>query len=243
MTAKSGGFTLIELLIAMVLMVILLAATAFVFAQTTEAVNVSEARVKVYDQARKAIDFLQTDLMGCLPLDSSQRLVLEDGAVGGGSGWSRHVGRAKDRISFDTLTSAGDAVQRLRVTYELQPYVDAANGYGNRTGRPLFVLVRRLRTVEGAAAVDSLGTAVPDQELCHYVLSFNVEYLANTGRFSQLEPSPCPPSDPLGDGAGSNDGPTSPLRIPYLRIVLTVVDGSGERQERTFPRVVWIPAG
>ena len=85
---------------------------------------------------------------------------------------------------------------------------------------------------------------IQDQELCHYILSFNIEYLANTLNYSQLDsPGPCPNTDPIGDGLGANDTLGTAIRIPSLRITLVIVEDIGERQERTIQKVMWIPQG
>ncbi len=135
-----------------------------------------------------------------------------------------------------------------------------------RTNRPLFTLVRRARIMNTAnpnmwdqIPLDDTGAQIPDTELCHYVISMNLEYMANNMTLSQLEPSyftsadPPSPVDPLGNGKGVNDlgvpppgepDPTQgPFRVPAVRITLVVVDDIGERQERTISRVIWIPTG
>jgi hypothetical protein len=132
------------------------------------------------------------------------------------------------------------------------------------TGRALFTLVRKLRSpvdmsVQGAApqappspnlpwnfnckVMDpSTGTLTDliDEELCHYVISFNLEYYAQNEMFSQLEPSPFPQSQPAGQ-----EPPFSPTlyRCPAVRVTLVVVDDAGERQERTIQKVIWVPEG
>lgn len=135
-----------------------------------------------------------------------------------------------------------------------------------RTLRPLYTLVRRVRLIEPNPIVmpalwnqvpkDLANQDVPDTEVCHYVLSFNVEYFANTRTWSQLDPSPCtsaaPPSprDPLGNGKGPNDLGLSPpdpnqgpFRITAIRITMIVVDDIGERQARVITKVCRIPIG
>lgn len=258
MRRTEAGFTLIELLIAMILMLIILAAIAFVFAQTTETVNISEARIEVYDRARKAIDTLETDLLGCLPFNGAQRFILDNGysstggaiTYGSTGSWDPHIGNAADRLIFRSVTSVGDTIQQVEVTYELLPYGDPTKKQGYRTNRPLYVLTRKLRgpnpttaNVYDQPVKTSAGVTIPDEELCHFVLSFNIEYFANNGRFSQLDPSPCPAGDPLGDGLGTNDTGANPYRIPYIRVTVVIVDDVGERQERVIPRVIWIPMG
>lgn len=253
------GFTLTELLISMVLILMILTAVLLIFKQSADTSSIGEARIKVYDQSRKALDRIQTDLLGAVGFETgNQWFVLENGfstkggappRYGSRGNWEDHVKRAADRMQFRTIAPAGDTTQFLEVTYELVPYSDPDRKATSRTQRPLFVLMRRLRAenpkVPGSfvQARDSTGLPLEDEELVHFVTSFNIEYLANNGNFSQLDPSPCPPTDPLGNRSGKNDtGPTA-IRIPQLRITLTVVDDVGERQERTVSRVFWIPSG
>jgi hypothetical protein len=82
---------------------------------------------------------------------------------------------------------------------------------------------------------------VPDQELCYYVVSFNIEYLSSGRTFSQLAPSPCTHEEPLGNGVGSNDTAPTAYRIPAIRVTMRVVEDVAERQERTIQKVMWIP--
>ena len=130
-----------------------------------------------------------------------------------------------------------------------------------RTKRGLFTLVRRVRTIDPAKPAPKAGdplvydmipkvkdlappfglVAVQDTELCHYVVSFNLEYLANNQMFSQLDPSPFPKGDPLGDNKGANDT-TTPYRIPAIRVTLVIVEDIAERQERTIQKVMWLPS-
>jgi hypothetical protein len=55
---------------------------------------------------------------------------------------------------------------------------------------------------------------VQDQELCYYVVSFNLEYLANNRTFSQLAPSRFPHDDPLGNDLGRTTLPAPPTASP-----------------------------
>lgn len=135
-----------------------------------------------------------------------------------------------------------------------------------RTGRPLFTLVRKVRVAEDPAAGGGAGVAstpvdpkvawkynakvkdrvsgamvdIMDQELCHYVLSFNLEYYAVNQQFSQLDPSPFPESNPAGQ---EPVGTSSLYRVPAIRVTMVVVDDVGERQERTIQKTIWIPQG
>src|SRR5207244_746986 len=78
---------------------------------------------------------------------------------------------------------------------------DASHTKTATTQRPLYTLVRRCRMQNPNSPVgqppvfdlipqvtDKQGTrvVVQDQELCYYVVSFNLEYLANNRTFSQL---------------------------------------------------------
>jgi len=182
---------------------------------------------------------------------------------------SVHTERAGDHMSFRTTTSAGNSMQTCQITYELIPgdrtidqsgaivAGDSSHQRTARTRRGLFTLIRRIRVAnpttpnifsEFATVKDPVSGSivkVEDQELCHYVISFNLEYYANNQTFSQLDPSPFPSGDPLGDAdrnGGKNDT-TTPYRVPAIRVTLVVVEDVGERQERTICKTMWIPQG
>lgn len=124
-----------------------------------------------------------------------------------------------------------------------------------RTQRPLYTLVRRVRMQNpvlnnGEPVFDQIPqvkdkqgnmVVIQDQELCYYVVSFNLEYLANNRAFSQLAPSPFPHEDPIGNNTGPNDSPGTAYRVPAIRVTMRVVEDVGERQERTIQKVMWIP--
>lgn len=269
-----AGFTLIEILVAIVLMVILLSAITTIFMRTTETVAGAEARTAVYDNAKYALDVMESDLLGCLSFTrGQQRFIMENGKSAGagemptfGSA-GNHVGNACDRLIFRTTTAVGNMMQTAEVTYELIPgnKAIAKDGFSLKDGdpearetrrnlppRPLYTLVRRTRVpnkersdVYDTLPSDAAGNVVPDAELCRFITSLNLEYLASTMSFSQLEPSPFPPTDPLGDGRGPNDGENqgTPFRVPQIRVTLTICDDVGERSERTIPKAIWIPMG
>jgi prepilin-type N-terminal cleavage/methylation domain-containing protein len=256
------GFSLVELLIAMILTVILLSTVALIFFHSTETVTTSEARIHVYEQARLALDVLERDLQSCFPFTGGQRFVLENGFNTGpntiqyaSTGLAdTHYGKAADRLILRATAVTGDTIQPVEVTYELKPYNDPTRTKGARTGRPMFVLVRssRCNTIQNPEVYDvipkdSTGAEVNDQELCHFVLSFNIEYYASNSKFSQLDPSPCPPSDPLGDmdlgGQGKKNDTAEAIRMRFIRVTMSIVDDTGERQERMVTRVIWIPLG
>ncbi len=135
--------------------------------------------------------------------------------------------------------------------------------------RPIYTLVRRVRVpdpgIPSTSApsytmypLDAIGPnnpsqkLIPDMELCYFVLSFNVEYLGSDMSFSQIDTapglngSPCPPTDPLGDGGGTNDGAvigTTGLRLTFLRVTLVIVEDAAARQERQIQKTISIPMG
>jgi len=136
----------------------------------------------------------------------------------------------------------------------LQPG-DSTHTKTARTQRPLYTLVRRCRLQSpllnnGEPTFDQIPQVkdkqgnmivVQDQELCYYVVSFNLEYLASNRAFSQLAPSPFPHEDPIGNDTGANDAPGTAYRVPAVRVTMRVVEDVGERQERTIQKVMWIP--
>ena len=139
---------------------------------------------------------------------------------------------------------------------------DSSHASTVRTNRALFTLLRKIRVAEdpagggGGAALDpkipwkyspkvkdkvtGAMVDVMDQELCHYVTSFNLEYYAVNQQFSQLDPSPFPESNPAGQ---EPQAATSFYRVPAIRVTLVIVEDVGERQERTIQKEIWIPQG
>ena len=183
--------------------------------------------------------------------------------VGGG-----HEKQAGDTISFRATTTVGDTLQTVQVTYMLIPgnkvmdatgAVQAGDSTHEKTARNHLGLFTLVRMVKGPRKEDariwdqpvkvkpkgiSTEEEVPPQELCHYILSFNLEYLANNLTFSQLDaPSPFTRQDPIGDGKGANDSPGTALRMQAVRVTLVIVEDIGERQQRTIQKVMWIPQG
>lgn len=89
-------------------------------------------------------------------------------------------------------------------------------------------------------------------DLCHYVLSFNLEYFALKAGATPTAPGvpPVAPYAPNGAGSALSAAFTggTPLgtavtdRLPFgIRAMLRVTEGAGERQERLIVRTVWIP--
>ena len=127
-------------------------------------------------------------------------------------------------------------------------------------GRPLYTLIRSVQLLNPQTGqydqrpVDQVGKPVPDMELCRFVTSFNLEYFSNTLLFSQLDPSPFRSNvtagakdDPLGNALGENDGQGDqnavPIRIPMIRVTITIVEDRAARQERAIQKVIQIPMG
>lgn len=158
-------------------------------------------------------------------------------------------------------------------------FTGAGYNQTQRSQRNIYVLKRRLWTISTAAALTKLTTqqkssiplftpmpspaplgpgsgSAPDfllieeGDLCHWVLSFNIEaYWDDTpvdpngpGKYSELdEGSPMPFQKsimPVGDTI-----PGDPGFPRKFRITLRVSEGAGERQERIFQREVWAPLG
>ncbi|HLG41853.1 MAG TPA: hypothetical protein VI643_00710, partial [Planctomycetota bacterium] len=127
---------------------------------------------------------------------------------------------------------------------------DPSRKRGARSRRPMYVLVRNLKGPHPTIPKfftepvrDSTGVVMEEEEIVHFVTVFNVEFYADNGKYSQLDPSPCGTADPLGDLAGANDAAGAGYRIPNVRLTLTILDDVGERQERTITRTLWIPTG
>ncbi len=160
-----SGFTLIELLVATSLMVILITAIAIIFHHTTDIVKVSEARISVFSNARAALDWIQKDLAGCLPVGGGQQsfglaqnFIPGNGGPGGttngetmvtGSGGTTCSG-ATDAMLFNATTMVDGSVQAVRILYCLDRDFDwstqtggtAGLSYSVKTERPVYSLMR-----------------------------------------------------------------------------------------------------
>ncbi|OHB74314.1 MAG: hypothetical protein A2Z34_07480 [Planctomycetes bacterium RBG_16_59_8] len=270
---KDRGFTLVEIMVALALMLILISSVAVIFSQSTDTYIIEKSRLKIYKQVKNASRIVTDDLQGCIPFNTGrQRFIMENGViqdngtinygVGGG-----HDSSAGDRLTFRTTTRVSDTmVQTVEIVYDLvQSAVDERKKTIVRydeTGsevrsRPMYILRRTMRAVNPAdpskfdqPVKDGAGKIIHDwngtssHELCEFLLSFNVSYYADNHPYSELDPSPCPETDPLGDGAGKNDPPSTPAyRIPKVRITMIVIDDAGDVQERVFALDVDIPMG
>ena len=230
-----SGYTLKQLIIAVTILMLLASCWAWWYRSLP-----SIPRQNFYTNARYALDLMEIDLMGCLPSSSEESMfVMENGVVqnpavdpittyGTRGG---HLGTAADRITFRTMTAVGDTLQRCEVTYELIPGAKPGGAVTERTGRPVYALIRRVRVPGPDAAQpwtqqpqDSDGQTIGDMELCPFVLSFNLEYLSDGVSFSQL---------------GTSWDTT--LRVPAIRVTMVVIEGVEERNERIFQKVMTIP--
>lgn len=291
------GFTLIELMVAIGLMVILVTTIALIFGRATELYRVSEARTRVYQNARVACDLLEMDLVNALPIESEQqRFWLREAEVPSPPAQAtaeEGIDKEADFIQFVAITSAPSArglpdpeLRTVVISYYLRRENDSElvlEGSGvstaQRTGRRLFVLRRLTRNFTGNNPVpsdtvvfgagfatlpgDNLDdSSVANQvlscpasspwgncgeigDLCHYVVSFNVEVqhqpLGQPIRYWQLEESghPFGPTAPypLGDKSPADES-RPPTKI---RVSLRIVEGAAELQERVIIRDIWLP--
>ena len=199
-------------------------------------------RDPVYADSRDALDIMENDLMGCLSFKSGQqRFILEDGG-------NDQAGGAADRIVFRTTTTVADSLQTCEVEYVLVPSPVGTK----KSDRVSYALLRKVRVLDpnkaptepwDALPKDRGGRSVPNAELCRSVAGFNLEYFSGDQSFMDLQPSPCPPADPLGDGKGANDVGAKPLRIGFIRVTLWILGGETGEQERSIQKAMWIPMG
>jgi hypothetical protein len=192
---------------------------------------------------------------------------------------------ACDLVSMRTISLAGNTRGLYQVTWFLDLDPDVDRQKTALTNRPMYVLKRMVSIPTAAQGVldnwtgqakNASGTLMTPyqsgkpvgasgasytgvvEDVCRYVLHFNVEYMDNSLSFSQLQPSPCTsamtgaasegnnPYGPLGNGLGENDvggSPGTPFRIPYLRVTMVLIDDAAERCERTVTRTISIPMG
>lgn len=266
------GFTMVEVLVVAILMMIVIGTIAVVFAESTEIVSRNESRTAVYVSAGYAMDRLANDFYGALRFEGAQRFVMHNGDTGAGgttnfytavSGGAPettgfHHNKSADLLQMRTVTSCANAVGQYQVTYYLKKDADPWRQSTARTNRPIYTLMRRVTEMATGQTVPNdwsqlvmIDTnadgvkdwSVPEEEACHYILSFNLEYYASNWKFSQLQPSPCAWLDPLGNSTGSNDTGATPYRIPQVRVTLIVVDDFGERSERMITHQFELPMG
>jgi prepilin-type N-terminal cleavage/methylation domain-containing protein len=231
---KHRGFTLIELLVALGLMSILMVIVATIFSQSIGIYNKGSDLIHIYGTARSALDnFMVKDLNGCLPLEGDQQRfeMGEDNPNADSSD-------ARDWISFRATAVTSNGTKGARVKYYLAEETDtsllSAAGSGGaaktlKSKRTLYVLRRQ--------TADFDGKNEENTDLCHFVLSFNIEVFdtAET-KLKQLKDTSF--KYPIGDNKPENE------KIPRgIRVSLRVVANAAERTERIIQREIWIPVG
>ncbi|MDI6732550.1 MAG: type II secretion system protein [Planctomycetota bacterium] len=228
-----SGFTLVELLVTIGLMTFIMVLIATIFSQTITTVNIGTDQLDIYTSARSGVDFLVSDIKGCLPVENKdQRFTLAEDKEG------EHIVQAQDRISFRAVALVTNQLAAAEIEYylveETAPSFTDEKGQTGRsatikTKRPLYVLRRN--------AKDFNGQLLDFTDLCHYVLSFNIECFDSASKtYKQINEVDY--TFPIGDGNPEDE------QLPSgLRITLRVVANAAERQERIISRVIWIPMG
>jgi hypothetical protein len=148
-------------------MVVIVTAIAIIFHHTTDIVKVSEARISVFGNARAALDWLQKDLAGCLPVGGGQQsfglaqnFVPGNGGPAGTTNGETMVAStadppttcsgATDAVLFNATTMVDGSVQAVRILYCLNRDFDwntqtggtAGRTSGMKTARPIYSLMR-----------------------------------------------------------------------------------------------------
>jgi type II secretory pathway component PulJ len=243
MKKKQSGFTLVELMVAVTLMIILVGAIAMVFTRAAEIATISDARHKIYNNARVAMDLMWKDLQALLPVDGgNQQFSIRNG---GGD----HISTANDQISFHSTVFDSDGNLRVaKVTYRLEKDPDSERQNTLRTGRPLYILRRVLQATDGTSLKNIAGATITPADVCMYVISLNFEYRietgTNAGTFTNNVAAvfKADGSDPIGDSPPKSGDLNDPnMRISAVRVTMRIVEDNAERQERVISRVIWLP--
>jgi len=260
---RKQGFTLIEILVAVGLMALIMVIVATIFRQTSRLYSEGGDRMTIYLNARNTLDQLEVDLLGCLPMDIGlQKFSLAEGRC---LDENRVEGTADsdtvaDKMTLRSFTSAGGTFQAVEVQYvmgkETDPTILAETGGTGKTlktKRQLYAIYRKPYLLDkNGNATSLIGDPKLDPKdreasmaLCHYVLAFRLEYFDTTMRqFREISDhlKDQSPKDifewPIGDG-----NPSGEQLHRGIRAILRVVANAAERQERIFPRIVWIPVG
>jgi prepilin-type N-terminal cleavage/methylation domain-containing protein len=227
---RRGGFTLLELLIAIALMVILVSTMVVIFSVSSMTVKISEARVQIQNSGRASMDQLWRDLSCMLPMKGGQQRfwMRDDGETSSLSSEKRHTVGARDSIGFRSMTSLKGVATPLQVIYRLVYDVDPARrltvpkviGSTIQPGQKLYVLRKELLGMDGKPLIDAdTGKTILPIDLCYYVTSFNLEFMARfsdsnpgdkyTGRFSNIAPAHPSLPNPI-------DGPFPGPQLSYL---------------------------
>lgn len=260
-----GGFTLIELLVSVALSVLMITVMVGLFFRSTDTVMAGEARMAVAANARIALDAIAQDLGNANPTEPGrQRLMMTDGFDTAGA--DRDIAGAHDSLAFMTSATAPvsgtRSLKTVLVEYFLAPEPDSEIGTAGseanavRSGREMRVLKRRLWDVtkdsawtllaglkdgvplDVAAATGAGMVLLEEGDLCHYVLSMNLEVFANDVYWQLHDGGANPwPAAVLPVG----DSPSDPGLPRKFRVTLRVIEGAAERTERCHQREIWLP--
>lgn len=141
----------------------------------------------------------------------------------------------------DTGTDTSTRTQRRMYVLQRRVYNPSVNS---------FLIAPPITTVnlparDGPEEYHNPGVFSERLDLCQYVLSLNFEYLVfAAGRVASFAPNA--PGSPISPFFTANlplgGAPATDPRLPVgVRVMLRVVEGAGERQERVFLRTIWVP--
>lgn len=227
-----SGFTLMELMVTISIMVLMFTIVAMIFSQSSQTYRGTSELIAIYSGASLVLDYLGTDLNGCLPLETGkQAFSLGEEAAG------IDDREARDWISFKAVIPVRNESKTAEVTYRLIPDTDPSiltpTGEPRKETtrkRPLYAMQREVKEADGT---------VTQSDLCHYVLSFNLEYYdSSIMRFRQISETNPKINWPIGD-----NNPEGEVLPSGLRITLVVVAGAGAHQERIVTQSIWLPMG
>ncbi|MFH1228026.1 MAG: prepilin-type N-terminal cleavage/methylation domain-containing protein [Planctomycetota bacterium] len=233
-TAARSGFTLIEIMVALGLMAMLMVIIASIFSSSSKMTTDGYDMMYIYSTARAAVDYMTKDINGCLPIEGDQQK-FEMGEDAQGTDDSA----ARDWIQLRATVQTKDGIKGALVKYYLVEESDpnilgeagATSGATKtiKSKSTLYVLKRKTVTLN-----DSVEEIT---DMCHYVLSFNIEYFDGADKkYKQLKESKF--QYPIGDGQPADE------KIPRgLRVTLQVVASAAERKSRAIIQEVYIPMG
>lgn len=228
-----SGFTLMELMVTISIMVLMFTIVAMIFNQSSQTYRDTSERIAIYSGASVVLDYLETDLNGCLPLETGKQAFSLGEEAGGTDDHD-----ARDWISFKAVVPVRNETRTGEVTYRLIPDTDPSIltptgeplGRTVRTKRPLYAIQREVKEADGT---------VTQSDLCHYVLSFNLEYYdTSIMSFRQISQANPKINWPIGD-----NNPEGEVLPSGFRITLVVVAGAGAHQERIVTQSIWLPMG
>jgi type II secretory pathway pseudopilin PulG len=200
----SPGFTVIELLIAVTLTIVLAGTAMLVFSKATDIFTKSDAIAGIHQHARVALEILERDVKGTLPILNAQGIGTGQyfKIVNGGEGappTGTAVGVYTDELWFKTTSAAYDsAVPAIKnyvdlVVYKMENgslwkyvYDTSYLPKGIGVGSPVYADYATAGSLTGDPGdTTALSTANPNfasqetemkQELCRRVVDFQIEY-------------------------------------------------------------------